>query len=80
MRPVNVREARIAILVDKYSRNRLYRCTIEDKKEIEEQVSKLLDNKLIKESYSPFIAPVTLAFKKEKKQKICTVYRFRRLK
>ncbi|GBP56019.1 hypothetical protein EVAR_97440_1 [Eumeta japonica] len=50
---------------------------MEDKKEIEEQVGKLLENKLIEESYSPFAAPVTLAFKKEdnKKTRLCIDFR-----
>lgn len=74
---VNGYEARIDLLVDKYCSKRPYRCTIEDKKEIEEQIGKLLDNKLIEESYSPFAAPVTLAFKKEdnRKSRLCIDFR-----
>lgn len=74
---VNGFEARIDLLVDKYCSKRPYRCTVEDKKEIEEQIAKLLDNKLIEESYSPFAAPVTLAFKKEdnKKTRLCIDFR-----
>lgn len=74
---VNGYEARIDLLVDKYCSKRPYRCTVKDKKEIEEQISKLLDNKLIEESYSPFAAPVTLAFKKEenKKSRLCVDFR-----
>ncbi|KMQ86187.1 retroelement polyprotein [Lasius niger] len=70
-------EARIDLLVDKYCSKRPYRCTVEDKKEIQEQISKLLDKKLIEESYSPFAAPVTLAFKKEdnKKSRLCIDFR-----
>lgn len=70
-------EARIDLIVDKYCSKRPYRCTIEDKKEIEEQVSKLLDKKLIEESYSPFAAPVTLVFKKEdnKRSRLCIDFR-----
>ncbi|XP_046424699.1 uncharacterized protein LOC124181971 [Neodiprion fabricii] len=70
-------EARIDLLVDKYCSKRPYRCTIDDKKEIEEQISKLLDRKLIEESYSPFAAPVTLVFKKEenKKSRLCIDFR-----
>ncbi|KPJ14174.1 Retrotransposable element Tf2 155 kDa protein type 1 [Papilio machaon] len=70
-------EARIDLLVDKYCCKRPYRCTIEDKKEIEEQIAKLLDRNLIEESYSPFAAPVTLAFKKEenKKSRLCIDFR-----
>lgn len=74
---VNGYEARIDLLVDKYCSKRPYRCTLEDKKEIEEQIANLLDNKLIEESYSPFAAPVTLAFKKEenKKSRLCIDFR-----
>lgn len=74
---VNGYEARIDLLVDKYCNKRPYRCTVEDKKEIEEQIARLLDNKLIEESYSPFAAPVTLAFKKEenKKSRLCIDFR-----
>lgn len=70
-------EARIDLIIDKYCCKRPYRCTIEDKKEIESQVSKLLEKKLIEESYSPFAAPVTLAFKKEegKKARLCIDFR-----
>lgn len=70
-------EARIDLLVDKYCSKRPYRCTLEDKKEIAEQIAKLLDNKLIEESYSPFAAPVTLAVKKEenKKSRLCIDFR-----
>lgn len=70
-------EARIDLLVEKYCCKRPYRCTIEDKKEIEEQISKLLEKNLIEESYSPFAAPVTLVFKKEdnKKSRLCIDFR-----
>lgn len=70
-------EARIDLTIDKYCAKRPYRCTITDKKEIEEQISKLLKKNLIEESYSPFAAPVTLAFKKEdgKKSRLCIDFR-----
>lgn len=70
-------EARIDLLVDKYCIKRPYRCTIEDKKEIEEQVTRLLEKNLIEESYSPFAAPVTLAFKKDENRKcrLCIDFR-----
>ena len=61
-------EAHIDLLVNKYCSKRPYRCTIEDKKEIEEQISILLKRDLIEESYSPFAAPVTLAYKKDDKK------------
>lgn len=74
---VNGYEARIDLLIDKYCSKRPYRCTLEDKKEIEEQIAKLLDSKLIEESYSPFAAPVTLAYKKEenRKSRLCIDFR-----
>ena len=70
-------EARIDLSIDKYCSKRPYRCTIEDRKEIEEQVANLLERHLIEESYSPFAAPVTLAFKKEenKKSRLCIDFR-----
>ena len=70
-------EAHIDLLVDKYCSKRPYRCSVEDKLEIEEQVRKLLERNLIEESYSPFAAPVTLAFKKEdnKKTRLCIDFR-----
>lgn len=66
-------EARIDLLLDTYCKKRPYRCTLEDKKEIEQQISKLLKTNLIEESYSPFAAPVTLAYKKEegKRSRLC---------
>lgn len=74
---VNGYEARIDLLMDKYCSKRPYRCTVEDKKEIEMQIAQLLDKKLIEESYSPFAAPVTLAFKREenKKSRLCIDFR-----
>lgn len=70
-------EARIDLLVDRYCSKRPYKCSIEDKKEIEKQVGKLLQENLIEESYSPFAAPVTLAFKKEdqRKTRLCIDFR-----
>ncbi|KAK7871567.1 hypothetical protein R5R35_010364 [Gryllus longicercus] len=70
-------EAHIDLIVDKYCYKRPYRCTIEDKREIESQIEKLLKKNLIEESYSPFAAPVTLAYKKEdnKKSRLCIDFR-----
>lgn len=50
---------------------------MEDRKEIENQIAKLLDKKLIEESYSPFEAPVTLAYKRDenKKSRLCIDFR-----
>ncbi|GBP44985.1 CD109 antigen [Eumeta japonica] len=46
-------------------------------KEIEKQIEQLLKNELIEESYSPFAAPVTLAFKRDegKKSRLCIDFR-----
>lgn len=69
--------ARIDLISDKYCSKRPYRCTIEDKKEIKEQISKLFERNLIEESYSPFAAPVTLAYKKDenKRSRLCIDFR-----
>lgn len=50
-------EAHIDLLIDKYCSKRPYRCSIEDMKEIEQQIAKLLENNIIEESYSPFCRP-----------------------
>ena len=70
-------EARIELIVDKYCSKRPYRCSIEDKKEIEAQVAELLKKNMIEESYSPFAAPVTLAYKRDegKKNRLCIDFR-----
>lgn len=49
-------EARIDLTIDKYCSKRPYKCTMEDKKEIEQQIARLLKRNLIEESYSPEIA------------------------
>ncbi|GBP30827.1 Lactosylceramide 4-alpha-galactosyltransferase [Eumeta japonica] len=70
-------EAHIDLQVNRYCSKRPYRCTIEDRLEIEEQIAMLLRNNLIEESYSPFAAPVTLAFKKgeNRKSRLCVDFR-----
>lgn len=70
-------EAHIDLMIDKYCYKRPYRCTIEDRKEIENQIAKLLEKGLIEESYSPFAAPVTLAYKKEedRRSRLCIDFR-----
>ena len=74
---VNQYEAHIDLMVDRYCAKRPYRCTEDDRKEIEKQISKLLEKNLIEESYSPFAAPVTLAYKKEddRKTRLCIDFR-----
>jgi len=73
-------EAHIDLLIEKYPSKRPYRCTSEDRKEIEQQIAKLLETKLIEESYSPFAALVTLAYKREENKKNKIMYRFSGLK
>ena len=70
-------EAHIDLMVEKYCSKRPYRCTEEDRKQIEQQVAILLEKDLIEESYSPFAAPVTLAYKKEdnKRTRLCIDFR-----
>ena len=70
-------EAHIDLMVDKYCYKRPYRCTPKDRKEIEDQIGNLLNKNLIEESYSPFGAPVTLAYKKEEgeKKRLCIDFR-----
>lgn len=70
-------EAHIDLLIDKYCSKRPYRCNMEERKEIETQIAKLLKNNLIEESYSPFAAPVTLSYKKDedRKTRLCIDFR-----
>lgn len=70
-------KAHIDLMEEKYCYKRPYRCTFKDRKEIENQVAKLLEKGLIEESYSPFAAPVTLAYKKEdnRKSRLCIDFR-----
>lgn len=70
-------EAHIDLMTDKYCSNRPYRCSIEDRKEIEKQITKFLEKNLIEESYSPFAAPVTLALKRDedKRARLCIDFR-----
>ena len=65
-------EAQIRLTADRYVAQRPYRCSAEDKKEIEAQVQKLLKAGLISESTSPFAAPVTMVNKKgEGRSRLC---------
>lgn len=70
-------EACINLQVEKYCYKRPYRCSFQDKVEIEKQIAQLLKHGLIEESYSPFAAPVTLAFKRDegKKSRLCIDFR-----
>ena len=70
-------EAQIKLTRDEYVTSRPYRCSIPDRKEIEEQVQRLLEADLIEESTSPFASPVTLAYKKEdgRRSRLCIDFR-----
>lgn len=61
----------------KYISRKPYKCSFEDKAEIEIQIKELLKTGLVEESCSPFSAPVTLAYKKddEKRTRLCIDYR-----
>lgn len=68
--------ATVKLTEHKYVYRKPYRCNIIDQREIESQISKLLEAGLIEESTSPFAAPVTLAYKKyldgkKKKDRLC---------
>ena len=70
-------EASIKLIENKYISKKPYRCSIPDQREIEFQITKLLEHDLIEESSSPFAAPVTLAFKKEsnRRDRLCIDFR-----
>lgn len=74
---VKMYEACIDLQIEKYCYKRPYRCSVQDKIEIENQISQLLKHGLIEESYSPFAAPVTLAFKRDegKRSRLCIDFR-----
>ena len=72
-------EAAVKLTEHKYVYRKPYKCNIIDQKEIESQVNKLLEAKLIQHSTSPFAAPVTLAAKKQadgsvRKNRLCIDY------
>lgn len=70
-------EALIDLIIDTFCNKTPYRCNFEDKKEIEKQITKLLQKNLIEESYSPFAAHLMLAYKKEERRKtrLCIDFR-----
>lgn len=70
-------EAFIDLQMEKYCSKRPYRCSLDDKEEIEKQITQLLKHGLIEESYGPYAAPVTLAFKRDegKKSRLCIDFR-----
>lgn len=66
-------EATIKLKENKYISRKPYRCSFQDKIEIEKQIKELLKADLIEESCSPYAAPVTMVYKKEdgKKSRLC---------
>jgi len=70
-------EAIIKLTENRYVSKKPYKCSINDKKEIENQIEGLLKAGLIEESCSPYGAPVTLVYKKEdgRKSRLCIDYR-----
>ena len=76
-------EAHITLSEMKYIARKPYRCSLDDLKEIEKQVTELLEHGIIEPSTSPFAAPVTMAFKKvaegEPKEKVRMCIDFREL-
>lgn len=70
-------EAFIDLQTNKYCSKRPYKCSLDDKAEIEGQVTHLLKRQLIEECYGPFAAPVTLAYKRKEGRKsgLCVDFR-----
>ena len=70
-------EARIDLITEKYCSKPPYRCSQEDREEINGQIKQLLNHALIEDTYSPFAAPVTLDYKKDedKKSRLCMDFR-----
>ncbi len=78
---VREHEACIKLLEHKYVSRKPYRCSLDDQKEIEAQVSQLLRHGLIEDSTLPFVAPVTLVNKKDEfgnvnKNRLCVDFTF----
>uniref|UniRef100_A0A1B6D861 Uncharacterized protein n=1 Tax=Clastoptera arizonana TaxID=38151 RepID=A0A1B6D861_9HEMI len=73
-------EAHIDTTVNKHCSKRPYRCSIEDKKEIEIQLTKLLEKNLFEYLYSPLAASVKLVLQDEgKRTRLCVGLNFREL-
>lgn len=70
-------EAQIKLVERRFISKKPYRCSMEDQKEIEFQIKKLIKADLIEESCSPFAAPVTLAYKRDEgtKTRMCIDFR-----
>jgi len=70
-------EATIKLIENKYISKKPYRCSFQDKIEIENQIKELLKVGLIEESCSPYAAPITMIYKKEegRKSRLCIDFR-----
>lgn len=69
-------EATVKLLKNKYVARKPYKCSLQDKEEIDTQIKSLLKAGLIEHSTSPYASPRTLVFKKEegKKSRLCIDY------
>ena len=69
--------AEIKLIEDRYVNKKPYRTSIPDNKEIETQITKLLQAGLIEVSNSPYASPVTLAYKRDenKRSRLCVDFR-----
>lgn len=80
---VSNREAHITFSEMKYIARKSHSCSFEDQREMEKQITELLNNKLIEQSRSSFAAPVTIAYKKiengKPKEKVRMCLDFREL-
>lgn len=69
-------EAQIKLIQDRYISKKPYRYSIPDQKEIESQITNLLNAGLIEETNTPFAAPVTLVYKKDGcRYRLCVNFR-----
>lgn len=50
---------------NKYVARKPYKCSVQDKTEIERQIKELLKAGLIEESSSPYASPVMMVYKKD---------------
>ncbi|CAB3234337.1 unnamed protein product [Arctia plantaginis] len=69
-------EATVKLTKNKYIARKPYKCSLQDKEEIDTQIKSLLKAGLIEHSTSPYASPITLVFKKEegKKSRLCIDY------
>ena len=70
-------EAHVSLLENRFIARKPYKCSFEDREEIERQIDELEKAGLIEESSSPYSAPVLLVFKKEegRKSRLCIDYK-----